>query len=93
MLQHIILSVSWRLTCPLHQAECCLLPPPALPHSAQVPYRCLQYRRYGLLLASAATEAAYFGCAAAAWRANPRATLWVLLLPYLISSLALRFGK
>ena len=57
------------------------------------PHRCLRYRRWGLLTASMAAEAAWFGGCAAAWRANPRAALWVLLLPYLLSSLALMFGK
>lgn len=60
---------------------------------SQVPLRCLRYRRWGLLAASVAAEAAYFSAAAAAWRANPRATLWVLVLPYCVSSLALMFGK
>lgn len=64
-----------------------LHPPP------QVPLRCLRYRRWGLLAASCAAEAAYFAAGAAAWRANPRAALWVLLIPYCISSLALMFGK
>lgn len=59
----------------------------------QVPLRCVRYRRWGLLAASCAAEAAYFAAGAAAWRANPRAALWVLLIPYCISSLALMFGK
>ena len=59
----------------------------------QVPLRCVRYRRWGLLAASCAAEAAYFAAGAAAWRVNPRAALWVLLIPYCISSLALMFGK
>lgn len=59
----------------------------------QVPLRCLRYRRWGLLAGSVAAEAAYFAVGAAAWRANPRAALWVLVLPYCVSSLALMFGK
>lgn len=59
----------------------------------QVPLRCLQYRRWRLLAASVAAELAYFAAGAAAWRLNPRATLWVLLIPYCISSLALMFGN
>lgn len=59
----------------------------------EVPLRCARYRRWRLLAASCAAEAAYFGAAAAAWRANPRACFWVLLLPYCLSSLALMFGK
>ncbi|KAL4446747.1 hypothetical protein ABPG77_007991 [Micractinium sp. CCAP 211/92] len=59
----------------------------------EVPLRCLRYRRWGLLAASVAAETAYFAAAAAAWRANPRATLWVLVLPYCVSSLALMFGN
>lgn len=59
----------------------------------EVPLRCLQYRRWALLAASMAAEAAYFTCCAAAWRANPRATIWVLAVPYAVSSLALMFGK
>lgn len=60
---------------------------------AEVPLRCLRTRRWAALAGSVAAEAAYFGGAAAAWRANPRAALWVLLLPYALSSLALMFGK
>jgi hypothetical protein len=59
----------------------------------ETPLRCVRYGRWRLLAASVAAEAAYFGCAAAAWKLNPRATLWVLLLPYAISTLALMFGK
>jgi hypothetical protein len=94
MRQHLI-GQKVASSSPLTTAPGRLLPAATarLPRCVQVPYRCLQYRRYGLLLASAATEAAYCGCAAAAWRANPRAALWVLLLPYVISSLALMFGK
>ncbi|KAL4425429.1 hypothetical protein ABPG75_009445 [Micractinium tetrahymenae] len=59
----------------------------------EVPLRCARYRRWGLLAASMAAEAAYFAMGAAAWRANPRAALWVLVLPYWLSSLALMFGN
>lgn len=59
----------------------------------EVPLRCLRYRRWGLLAGSVAAEAAYFAVGAAAWRANPRAALWVLVLPYCVSSLALMFGN
>ena len=60
---------------------------------AEVPLRCLRYRRWALLGASMAAEAAYFACCVVAWRANPRAALWVLMVPYALSSLALMFGK
>jgi hypothetical protein len=59
----------------------------------ETPLRCLRYRRWRLLVASVACEAAYFGLMVAAWRANPRAALWVLLVPYAVTSLALMFGK
>ncbi|KAI3434847.1 hypothetical protein D9Q98_002901 [Chlorella vulgaris] len=59
----------------------------------ETPLRCLRYRRWRLLLASVACEAAYFGLMVAAWRANPRAALWVLLVPYAVTSLALMFGN
>jgi hypothetical protein len=59
----------------------------------EVPLRCLQYGRRGLLAGSLIAEGASFYVTAAAWQLNPRATLWVLLLPYFITSLALMFGK
>ncbi|KAI7846206.1 hypothetical protein COHA_000276 [Chlorella ohadii] len=59
----------------------------------EVPLRCVRYRRWGLLAASCAAEAAYFTAASTAWRANPRTALWVLLIPYCLSSLALMFGN
>ena len=68
----------------------CMTGPPT---PSQVPLRCLRYRRWGLLAASCTAEAAYFAAARVAWHANPRAALWVLFIPYCISSLALMFGK
>lgn len=73
--------------------RCCTAARSPSPIALQVPLRCLRYRRLGLLAASLAAELCYLAGAVAAWRANPRAALWVLALPYCVATLALMFGK
>ena len=46
-----------------------------------------------VLLKSAAAETLYFGIVYMLWRWQPVQTLWVFILPYIITSAALMFGN
>ncbi|KAK9810976.1 hypothetical protein WJX73_002930 [Symbiochloris irregularis] len=59
----------------------------------EVPLYALHTQRYGLLAECLATESAYFIAAALSWRLRQTATLWVFVIPYLVTSLALMFGN
>ena len=59
----------------------------------EVPLYACRRRRWALLGQCLATEGAYLAAACLLWRWNAVATLWVLALPYLVSSLALMFGN
>ena len=50
-------------------------------------------RRLGVLLKSAAAETLCFGTIYVLWRWQPVQTLWVFILPYIITSAALMFGN
>ena len=59
----------------------------------EVPWYACRRRQWPLLGQCLATEGAYLLVAALLWRCNAVATLWVLVLPYLLSSLGLMFGN
>ena len=50
-------------------------------------------RRMGVLLKSAAAETLYFGIVYMLWRWQPVQTLWVFILPYIVTSAAFMFGN
>ena len=53
----------------------------------------LRRRRYLLLAQSLLAEGLYLGALRAMWLWRPVATLWVYLIPYAITSLALMLGN
>ena len=53
----------------------------------------LRRRRYRLFAESLLAEGLYLGALRALWLWRPAATLWVFLIPYAITSLALMFGN
>ena len=53
----------------------------------------LRKRRVSVLLKSAAAEALWFTTVSVLWRWRPVQTLWVFVLPYIITSAALMFGN
>lgn len=59
----------------------------------ELPLYAVQTRRLRLAAACLATEGAYLVGVAAAWCVAPVATLWTLILPFFVSSLALMLGN
>ncbi|KAK9827672.1 hypothetical protein WJX81_006702 [Elliptochloris bilobata] len=59
----------------------------------EVPLYAVRRRGWALAGRCVASEAAYLGAVAALWRARPTATLWALVVPYFVTSLALMFGN
>ena len=57
--------------------------------------QCPSYHMYACRLATgcALTECAYFGGLALLWRANPVATMWLMVVPFLITSFGLMIGN
>ena len=53
----------------------------------------LRKRRLSLLAKSAAAESAYVITVYILWQWKPIQTLWALILPYAVTSLALMFGN
>jgi hypothetical protein len=59
----------------------------------QLPQYALKTGRHAVLAKSVTTELAYLTAVRLLWQYNHVATLWVLVLPFFVSSLALMFGN
>lgn len=59
----------------------------------EVPLVAAKKKRWGLLAACLFTETAYVAAIAGLRSIAPAATLWVFIVPYIVSSLALMFGN
>ena len=59
----------------------------------EVPLCVARHGRWDVAVAAAAGECAHLGVTVALWQMNRTATLWVLVLPFFIASVALMFGN
>lgn len=59
----------------------------------ELPLYTAKRKRFSLMGATLSNEAVYWVAVAALWRINHLATLWTLLIPFMVSSFLLMFGN